>query len=156
MNKSQCPCGSQISYCECCEPIIKQNKVASSPEQLMRSRFTAFYYHNDTWLKSSWDSSTRPSNIHFETGLKWLDLAILNTTDIDANSGKVEFEARYLKNEKVQAIHENSYFMKHQKQWFYVNGDYLKTTFKAFKIKRNDTCHCGSGKKFKLCCMLES
>lgn len=152
MTNNSCYCGSGKLFEQCCEPIINQIKIACTPEQLMRSRFSAFYLNNEAWLKLSWDDSTRPSNIQFEDGLNWLDLTIINHANIDNLNATVEFEARYLKSGKVQAIHENSHFIKCNGHWFYVNGDYLKTTFKAYKAGRNELCPCGSKIKFKNCC----
>ena len=36
-----CPCGSEKIYTECCEPLIKGDRVAETAEALMRSRYTA-------------------------------------------------------------------------------------------------------------------
>jgi len=152
MKSPNCYCGSKQPFKQCCEPFMQQTKIATNAEQLMRSRFSAFYCQNTAWLKASWDNSTQPQNIQFEDDLKWMDLTIINTSNIDDLKATVEFEARYYKSGKVQAIHENSRFIKRDGQWFYVNGVYLKTTFKAFKLGRNDPCFCGSGKKLKHCC----
>ena len=38
----KCPCGSELSYAECCEPVIKGEKAAETAEQLMRSRYSAY------------------------------------------------------------------------------------------------------------------
>ena len=37
-----CPCGSQQSYDLCCEPIITFKNKATTAEQLMRGRYTAY------------------------------------------------------------------------------------------------------------------
>lgn len=151
---NNCYCGSNLKFENCCQPIIQQLQPAHSAEQLMRSRFSAFYLKDDAWLNQSWDHSTRPKKMAFDADLKWLDLTIIQTNDIDHLNSNVEFEARYLKAGKVDAIHENSHFIKREKQWLYVDGDYLKTTFKAFKVGRNDACPCASQLKFKSCCAL--
>lgn len=151
-NQNYCYCGSNKSYSDCCQEIIEQTKIAETPEQLMRSRFSAFTLKNSSWLKNSWHTTTRPKQINFEDNINWLDLSIINTQLIELNRGRVEFEARYLKNGKINAIHENSRFEKIAKQWFYIDGDYLKQSFKTIKVKRNDPCPCLSGKKFKICC----
>ena len=153
MSKS-CYCGNTKTFQNCCEPIILQQQLATSAEQLMRSRFSAFYTKNEAWLEASWDESTRSKTLQFEDGLKWLDLTIIQSSNSDKTHSTVEFEARYLKAGKVQAIHENSRFIKHGLQWLYIDGDYLKTTFKAFKVGRNDPCPCNSGLKFKSCCAI--
>ncbi len=152
MKNSHCHCGSMQKFNACCEPIMNQQQLALSAELLMRSRFSAFKCQHSQWLSFSWDESTRPPTIDFDDSLKWLDLSIINTVIIDDTHSKVEFEARYIKSAKVSAIHEHSRFIKRNGQWFYVDGDYLKATFKAFKPGRNEACLCGSELKFKNCC----
>lgn len=46
----------------------------------MRSRFTAYAMHNDSYLLQSWDTATRPANIDFskETS-EWTRLEIVAT-----------------------------------------------------------------------------
>jgi len=152
MKINKCHCGSEQAFSECCEPILNQQQLAHSAEQLMRSRFSAFKLQHNQWLAQSWDDSTKPANVNFENGLTWLDLNILNTSTEDGRHSTVEFEARYIKTGKVDAIHENSRFIQRDNHWFYVDGDYLKTTFKPFKLGRNELCLCGSKLKYKNCC----
>lgn len=47
-----CPCGSGQSYDQCCGPVIAGGP-ASSPEALMRSRYTAFTKGNIDHLVST-------------------------------------------------------------------------------------------------------
>jgi uncharacterized protein YchJ len=37
-----CPCGSGLSYTTCCQPIIDDHRAATTAEQLMRSRYSAY------------------------------------------------------------------------------------------------------------------
>ena len=37
-----CPCGSELAYKSCCEPIVKGKTLAPTAEALMRSRYTAY------------------------------------------------------------------------------------------------------------------
>ncbi|MEE8588889.1 MAG: YchJ family metal-binding protein, partial [Sulfurimonadaceae bacterium] len=37
-----CPCGSDKEYAHCCEPLHLGLKKAQTPEELMRSRYSAF------------------------------------------------------------------------------------------------------------------
>ena len=53
-----CPCGSKKKFSLCCLPLIKHEETASSPEKLMRSRYSAYATKNskyiyDTYAKSS-------------------------------------------------------------------------------------------------------
>ena len=36
-----CPCGSTKEYSSCCEPLLKGEKIAVNPLELLRSRYTA-------------------------------------------------------------------------------------------------------------------
>jgi len=152
MQNKHCHCGSEKSFIDCCQPIIEQQQLAQNAERLMRSRFSAFKVQDNQWLSLSWDTTSRPEKVEFDEQLKWIDLRIINSKIIDNTHSTVEFEARYIKSAKVNAIHENSRFIKRRDEWFYVDGDYLKATFKPYKVKRNDECLCGSQLKFKHCC----
>ena len=39
---TDCPCGSAAAFADCCEPLIQGRAKAATPEQLMRSRYSAF------------------------------------------------------------------------------------------------------------------
>jgi len=55
--------------------------------------------------------------------------------------------ASYVDRGKGRRLHEESRFLRENGQWLYVDGD-----CRVEEIGRNDTCPCGSGKKFKRCC----
>ena len=42
MLSTPCPCGTGESYDDCCGPLLANVAQAATPEQLMRSRYTAF------------------------------------------------------------------------------------------------------------------
>lgn len=37
-----CPCCSEKPFSECCEPFISGEQLPQTPEELMRSRYTAY------------------------------------------------------------------------------------------------------------------
>ena len=37
-----CPCGTAKPYSQCCEPLIRGEQQASTPEDLMRARYSAY------------------------------------------------------------------------------------------------------------------
>lgn len=39
-----CPCGSGNTYSECCEQIISGSRPATTAEQLMRARYSAYVF----------------------------------------------------------------------------------------------------------------
>ena len=45
-----CPCGSKKNYADCCQPFIELKKIPETPEQLMRSRYTAYTQANMDYI----------------------------------------------------------------------------------------------------------
>jgi SEC-C motif-containing protein len=128
MNKL-CPCGSNCNFNDCCELIINAKKEASTCEELMRSRYTAFTMANVDYLMRSHHSETRPIKEQHQIkrwaqSVQWMGLVILNTQGGDANDeiGYVEFKALYLEDGQMQQIHEKSLFKRENHQWRYVSG----------------------------------
>lgn len=157
-----CPCGSQILYTECCQPIIKGLRNADTAEELMRSRYSAYVNVEIDYLINSTHITQR--HLYTEENLrewaensKWLKLEIINTKDGNKNNstGYVEFKAYYLEDNQEKVHHELSLFKKENGIWFFVNGSKpMEKTEKekSVKVGRNDPCPCGSGKKYKKCC----
>ena len=55
-----CPCHSDHLFAECCQPLLDGKTMAATPEQLMRSRFSAYVLHNWHYLLKSWHPDSRP------------------------------------------------------------------------------------------------
>lgn len=146
--QEQCPCGSSELYSHCCEPLHK-GTTAASAEALMRSRFSAFALQLSDYLITSWHPDTRPEKLELEQGTDWKRLEILSASN-DTKQGTVHFKAYYLEQAQWHLLEETSKFLFESGHWFYHSGDYQPQTLKP---SRNDTCPCGSGKKFKKCCM---
>ncbi|RYX99634.1 YchJ family protein [bacterium] len=154
-----CPCGSSLAYIDCCEPIIKSNKIAQTAEELMRSRYSAYAKAEIDYLLSSTDISQR--HLYTQKSLRdwaeksqWLKLEILSASkgQKNDNSGLVEFKAYYNENGIAKIHHELSTFVKKDGHWYFQSGSQPEEkTLK--KIGRNDVCLCGSGKKYKKCCL---
>lgn len=124
--------------------------MASSAEELMRSRYSAYVLKHSDYLTATWHSSTRPASLDISgDDIPWQRLVILSIEKggSDDNEGVVEFAADY----RGGQLHERSRFVKEKGRWFYLDGDIL-SPFTAAKIGRNDPCPCGSGKKYKKCC----
>lgn len=153
-----CPCGSNKNYSECCGLYINGHKKPEVPEQLMRSRYTAYTQANiDYIIKTMRPPASINFNENFEkdsaSNVKWLGLDIIKTS-IDHSKGYVEFIAHFEKQGKKDFFHEKSEFHRINDEWYYVDGivDKIKP-YAKIQIGRNDLCHCGSGKKYKKCCM---
>lgn len=79
----------------------------------MRSRYSAFCLHNQSYLLNTWHPSTRPKSLDFETQQQWLGLKIVSTLEGKQGDceGQVEFIARYKLNGKAYRVHEDSRFV---------------------------------------------
>jgi SEC-C motif domain protein len=154
----QCPCTSGAPYISCCEPVLSGQASALTAEALMRSRYTAYVEGNTSYLLRTWHPSTRPSAIDPKTIPDWCGLEVVRTAQGqgDDQEGIVEFVATALMHQRLFKLHEVSRFVKEAGQWLYVSGetrgDSEQAVGDAIKVGRNETCPCGSGKKFKKCC----
>lgn len=157
---SLCPCGLGKIYSECCGLFISNKQQPATPEELMRSRYTAY---SELDLEYIARTMKGPALAHFEIQealewarkVTWLRLEVLASQAKGVN-GLVEFKAHYSYQGRNYCLHELSEFRLENKQWFYFDG---KTPLmipsqpsSAVKIPRNDPCPCGSNKKHKKCC----
>ncbi len=160
MNK--CPCGSDIIYADCCEPVIKGKISAETAEQLMRARFSAYAKVETDFLLKSLHPDHRKDHNDDQTrdwaaNSIWEGLEIVNTENggKDDASGTVEFIAYYTAKGEKNRHHERASFIKHDDTWYFTDGvavppkQFVRT---SPKIGRNDPCPCNSGKKYKKCC----
>jgi SEC-C motif-containing protein len=148
-----CPCGRGLSYTTCCQPIIDDHRAATTAEQLMRSRYSAFALKKSPHIQASWHPKTRPKILNFDDHpVQWLGLEIHTCQDGQANdtSGSVEFTSSYLENGQLCRLREISQFVMEDKRWYYLRGE---CQVQKEKVERNRPCPCGSGKKFKRCCL---
>lgn len=163
-----CNCNSGLEYNNCCELYISGKKIPDTPEQLMRSRYTAYTIANidyifDTMRDSALKEACPKESLKWAKNSKWLGLKILKSSiDKDNITGDVEFIASYIIENKKHDLKEHSKFKKYDGKWYYVGtiADYISNQNKVEtvrltdeqKIGRNDPCFCGSGKKYKKCC----
>ena len=151
-----CPCGSKKLFSQCCQPLLNGEKTAETPEQLMRSRFTAFS-RADAWgyVLKTWHPDNRPAVSEAELAeesriAKWEKLEI-RETKVNGEQGEVTFCAWYRDQTGLHPHIERSQFVRYDGEWVYTTGEFLSYT-RAVKTKPNDPCPCGSGKKYKRCC----
>lgn len=143
-----CPCGSMKPYAECCQPL-HQGKAAPSPEALMRSRYAAFVLTLPDYLLATWHSSTRPPSLNLDGSPDWASLSILDSEQTGTD-GRVHFRAVYKAGKGWGYLEEASRFVQEEGRWYYLSGN---TSEGPFKPGRNDPCPCGSGRKYKACCL---
>lgn len=129
LKKDICPCGTGQVYSVCCG-LCLSGKSASTAEQLMRSRYTAYVLGDESYLLKTWHVKTRPQNLNFadKDPVKWIGLKVLSRvmSDVGSDEASVEFIARYKVNGKAEKLHELSSFIKEGGEWFYVKGDLRK------------------------------
>jgi SEC-C motif-containing protein len=157
-----CPCGTELTYEECCGPIIDGTQNASSAEQLMRSRYTAYAKQDIGYILSSLHPKHREGfdekgTRQWAKNSQWQNLEIVNTSGggEDDTEGFVEFIATYTEGGAKKEHHEVASFKKDDGKWYFVDGNPVSpgtVVREGPKVGRNDPCTCGSGKKFKKCC----
>ena len=154
MNETDCYCGTQKNYRDCCHPFLTGASKPETPEQLMRSRYSAFCTKNIEYLFSTHHPSKRdPDEMESLSKtaheIQWLGLVVFKTgTDpVDPKIESVEFAAFYKTQNTSGQIHEKSRFIHDHGQWFYLEGDLLE----PLVFGRNDPCWCSSNKKHKKC-----
>ena len=149
-NPKLCPCISGKSYSACCQPLHEGTLTASSAEQLMCSRYSAFYFGNVRYLietlhpehRRDDDGKTLAQTIE---QTQWLGLKIIDYRG-SGHTATVEFVAFY-QDKPIGQLHEQSRFIKENSQWYYQDGEHLA----PIKLSRNEPCFCGSGNKLKRC-----
>ncbi|MFZ2315813.1 MAG: YchJ family protein [Gammaproteobacteria bacterium] len=153
-----CACGSKKDYADCCQPFIDGTKLPSTPEALMRSRYTAYTQRNIDYIAKTMAS---PASDGFNAEeakawaeqCEWLKLEVIEAS-YNQLTGFVEFIAHFNHHQQRQMIHEKSEFHLINSKWVYVNGTnpQIKRSPQVKQLGRNEPCLCGSGKKYKTCC----
>jgi len=149
-----------LAFDSCCGPLISGDDQAETAEALMRARYSAYVTGDVDFIistqKDDGDETDRAATEAWSRESTWLGLEIVNVQDGQAihDNGKVEFIARYSHKEDEQAHHEEAEFEKKDGAWRFVDAKMKNSTFKRTtpKVKPNQPCPCGSGKKFKKCC----
>lgn len=153
-NSTLCPCCSQREYTACCEQYISRKALPNTAEALMRSRFTAYAIREHQYILDTYAPQKRASiSLHElatdQQDTHWTCLQITSTPQFD----KVAFKAYYQYQNNWFLMHEESSFIKIKNQWFYLDGIMFDDTG-LIHPRRNDSCPCGSGQKFKKCCLV--
>lgn len=118
-----CPCGGD-SFDTCCGPTLAGDR-ANTPEQLMRSRYTAFVLGRSEHLLDTWHPGTRPSELELDRRIQWLGLEIVDAPAVPEGSprGRVEFIADFRGPQgRLDQLHENSRFVLQSGRWWYLDG----------------------------------
>jgi SEC-C motif-containing protein len=150
-----CPCNSHKPFADCCEPFISGTMRPKAPEQLMRSRYTAYSEANIDYIQKTMQGKpligfNKEQAEFWARNVTWLSLEVIQSYLTKPHQGYVEFIATYMENQLIKNIHELSEFELIDGQWLYVDGS-PKGASKAKSIARNVQCPCGSERKFKNC-----
>jgi len=147
----ECRCGSGLPYEQCCGRYIETQKRPGSALALMKSRYCAYALGAGAYLVSTAVKENRYSADaalieEFAQNSEWLKLEIIRDSE-DDEAAMVEFKAYYREDDAIRVHHERSTFIKEEGEWAYEAGELFQSV-----IGRNESCPCGSGKKYKRCC----
>ncbi|MES2475209.1 MAG: YchJ family metal-binding protein [Verrucomicrobiota bacterium] len=127
--ESLCPCKSRLTYAACCEPFHLNRAKPDTAEQLMRSRYSAYFFRLVDYLVSTTHPDKRDANLKslIEESIyqvNWRFLTIVGTSKGQKGdkTGKVEFIAEYFEDEQPHELHERSRFKRHKGDWKYFDG----------------------------------
>jgi len=120
-----CPCGSGVPYDGCCGPLHDNRAQATTAEQLMRSRYSAYALGRLDHVFRTWHPATRPTEVEPVPGLTWTGLTV-RCTELGQpgdDDGIVEYDAAYRTAAGPGVQHERSHFARRAGRWLYRDGD---------------------------------
>ena len=157
-----CPCGRALTYAQCCGPVLAGQRPAATAEDLMRSRFTAHVARDYVHLHKTYlETSKEPYVPDPEAGqTNWTRLVIhSHQPGAKADTAYVDFTAYFREGDDEKPLDEKAAFERIDGAWFYtgpVRQGPAPVRSAQAKVGRNDPCPCGSGKKYKQCCLRKS
>lgn len=128
MNMTPCVCGKSTPFLKCCGRFLLGKQKAKTPEQLMRSRFSAYALGGyGEYLFSTWLPASAKGLVVSELSAKTVDWQRLNviSSSQQGDNAVVEFKAWFYtspSSDKMEIMHEISEFVRIQSRWFYVGG----------------------------------
>lgn len=145
-----CPCGSQQQLADCCGRY-HLGQTPDTPEQLMRSRYSAYVlghmdYLKQTTLPAQQSGLDLAAMRQWSQNSQWLGLTIEAAPAPQGSQAQVTFRVHWADAQGEQVHHECSRFVHHQERWYFVDPTV------PLHFGRNDPCPCQSGLKFKKCC----
>ena len=127
--ESLCPCKSRFAYADCCMRFHYGKAKPQTAEQLMRSRYSAYFFRLVDYLVETTHPDTREPGLkkELEKTIHQVNWSYLNVVDVskggkDDKVGKVEFVASYFVNAEPYELHERSRFRRYKGQWKYLDG----------------------------------
>nr|MDP0502716.1 YchJ family metal-binding protein [Verrucomicrobiota bacterium JB025] len=127
--ESLCPCKSRASYATCCMPYHYGKAKPETAEQLMRSRYSAYFFGLIDYLADTTHPDVREPDLKrlIEESMRsvsWSFLTVLGTSKGGKRDkvGKVEFVAEYYVGNERREMHECSRFRRYKGDWKYLDG----------------------------------
>ena len=154
-----CPCGTGKTFGQCCLPVMKRERKASTAEELMRSRFSAHVARDWEHLHRTFEKTAREPYAPERDvqPREWTRLVIhAHEAGAKPDTATVDFTAYFREGEAEKSFPEKAEFRRVEGEWLYVRAlregpAPIRSTAPA--VGRNDPCPCGSGKKYKQCCL---
>lgn len=113
-----CPCGTGETYSACCGRLHR-GEPASSPEELMRARYSGYALGETNFVYRTWHPRTRPLKLDGEPEVTWTGLEIH-----DSGADFVEFVAHFRNPDgSTGRLHERSRFEQRRGRWVYLDGE---------------------------------
>jgi SEC-C motif domain protein len=158
-----CPCGTGKRFEDCCGPLLQGLRKAGTAEELMRSRFTAHVANDELYLHRTYRGTARLPFVPEKAGgalPQWTRLTVhAHETGANPDLSLVDFSAFFRDEKGEGAIQEKAEFVRASGEWLYtraVRSGPAPFKSSAPKAGRNDPCPCGSGKKYKHCCLAKA
>lgn len=124
MTSRRCPCGTGLPLDDCCGRLHAGTATAATAEQLMRSRYSAFFFGEPGYLLETWHPRTRPTSLDLDPHVRWTGLEVLSAAGGSPleSEGTVEFRAHHDLAGRAGTQHERSRFLREQGRWYYLDG----------------------------------
>lgn len=124
----------------------------------MRARFTAHVVHDFKFLHESYEETAKQPYVAEEQDAptEWTRLEVhAHEAGANPDIAFVDFSAYGRENGNEVVLHEKAQFRRTHGKWIYQKAVRLgpAPVKVAPKVGRNDPCPCGSGKKYKHCCL---
>ncbi len=127
-DQSLCPCKSREIYGLCCGPFHSRKAFPETAEQLLRSRYSAYFFRLADYLVDTTHPDVKTPDLKedLQDGIKlpkWIFLTILSTSkgQIGDKVGKVEFEANYYLDGGLKKVQQCSRFRRFKGLWKYLD-----------------------------------
>ncbi|WP_435300372.1 YchJ family protein [Timonella sp. A28] len=121
----ECPCGTGRAYSQCCGKFHEGQEHPASPEELMRSRYSAFALMKVEYLRFTWAPENVPVHLALDPQQQWTRLRIIDAPAPTADEGIVHYRAHYRYGQQRDFLEEISRFRRHAGHWVYVDGEIL-------------------------------